>query len=73
MKGSTLKITIPNTNISLIKFKSSEEEYETLYSKFGITYINVIGHCQINSFNGFENPQIKIEDYEISKKMDYYF
>ena len=31
MKGSTLKITIPNTNISFIKFKSSEEEFNELY------------------------------------------
>jgi single-stranded-DNA-specific exonuclease len=69
MKGTTLKITTPT--MELIKFGSSNEEYESLYSKLGCVIINVVGTCEINSWNG--KPQIKIEDYEIIKKQQYYF
>ena len=69
MKGTTLKITTPA--MELIKFGSSDEEYESLYSKLGCVIINVVGTCEINSWNG--RPQIKIEDYEIIKKQQYYF
>ena len=72
LKGTTLKITLPN-NISLIKFKSNEEEYENLYSQNGYIEITVIGFCNINNFNGNSYPQILIEDYEITDKKDYYF
>ena len=40
-KNPTLKITLPN-GISLIKFKSSEEEFNNLYSEGYIT-INAVG------------------------------
>lgn len=66
----TLKIQLDN--ISLIKFKSSKEEYEKLYSE-GTTTINIIGTCNINEWNGNYSPQIFIEDYEIVSKTDYYF
>ena len=69
MKGTTLKITTPA--MELIKFGSSNEEYESLYSKLGCVIINVVGTCEINSWNG--RPQIKISDYEIIKKQQYYF
>ena len=69
MKGTTLKITTPT--MELIKFGSSNEEYESLYSKLGCVIINVVGTCEINSWNG--KPQIKIEAYEIIKKQQYYF
>ena len=69
MKGTTLKITTPA--MELIKFGSSDEEYESLYSKLGCVIINVVGPCEINSWNG--RPQIKIEDYEIIGKQKYYF
>lgn len=69
MKGTTLKITTPA--MELIKFGSSDEEYESLYSKLGCVIINVVGTCEINSWNG--RPQIKIEDYEIIGKQKYYF
>lgn len=72
LKGTTLKITLLN-NISLIKFKSNEEEYENLYSQNGYIEITVIGFCNINNFNGNSYPQILIEDYEITDKKDYYF
>ena len=68
----TLKITLPN-GISLIKFKSSEEEYNSLYSETGCTTITVIGKCERNVFNGRTSPQIIVEEYEIVDKKDYYF
>ena len=74
MKGTTLKITLPgNSQVSLIKFRSSNEEYESLYSELGCVTINAVGECQINNFNGVETPQIEIKDYEIVGKAAYYF
>lgn len=74
MKGTTLKITLPgNSQVSLIKFRSSDEEYESLYSELGCVTINVVGRCSINSFTGIDLPQIEIKDYEIVGKAAYYF
>ena len=72
--NSTLKITLPSSSqgISLVKFRSSEEEYETLYSDLGCVTINVIGTCSRNT--GWDDkPQIIIEEYEIVNRADYYF
>jgi single-stranded-DNA-specific exonuclease len=72
-KSPTLKITLPN-GTSLIKFKSSQEEYEELRSEeVGCTTINAVGKCERNLWNGIEKPQIILEDYEIVKKQKYYF
>ena len=72
-KNPTLKITLPN-GTSLIKFKSSKEEYEELRSEeVGCTTINAVGKCERNLWNGIEKPQIILEDYEIVKKQKYYF
>lgn len=71
-RNPTLKITL-NNGISLIRFKSSEQEYESLFSDLGCVTINVVGTCQINRWNGKEFPQIKIEDYEIINRQNYYF
>ena len=70
-----LKITInaDGQNISLIKFGSSQEEFDKLYTELGQTVINVIGHFQKNIWNGNISPQISIEDYELTKKQNYYF
>ena len=67
----TLKITLPNKT-SLIKFKSSQEEYDSLCSE-GCVTINVVGRCERNMWNGIVSPQILVEDYEIVNKMEYYF
>jgi single-stranded DNA-specific DHH superfamily exonuclease len=67
----TLKITLPNKT-SLIKFKSSQEEYDSLCSE-GCVTINVVGRCERNMWNGVVNPQILVEDYEIVNKVEYYF
>lgn len=71
-KNPTLKITLPN-GMSLIKFRSSNEEYEKLCSELGCITINVVGKCERNIWNGIVNPQIIIEDYEIIGKTEYYF
>ena len=71
MKGTTLKITLPNSEVTLIKFGSSSEEYEELYSELGCVIIDVVGTCDINSWN--MKPQIKIIDYEIKERKEYYF
>ena len=71
-KSPTLKITLPN-GTSLIKFKSSQEEYEKLHSATGCITINVVGKCERNIWNGIVSPQIIIEDYEIVGEQKYYF
>ena len=71
-KNPTLKITLPN-GTSLIKFKSSQEEYEKLYSEVGCITINIVGKCERNIWNGIVSPQIIIEDYEIVGEQKYYF
>lgn len=74
MKGTTLKITISGEpDISLIRFRSSEEEFETLCPKtdLGCVTIDVIGVCERNSYN--DKPQIIIKDYIIKDRQQYYF
>lgn len=71
-KNPTLKIMLPN-GTSLIKFKSSREEFESLQNGSGYIKMNVIGKCERNMWNGTVSPQIIIEDYEITEKEDYYF
>ena len=71
-KNPTLKITLPN-KISIIKFKSSEEEFEKLYTEHGKVSINIIGRCSVNEWNGIITPQILVEDYEIVSRSKYYF
>ena len=66
-KSPTLKITLSN-GTSLIKFKSSQEEYEKLKSETGCVTINVVGKCERNIWNGMVIPQIIVEDYEIISK-----
>lgn len=71
-KGPTLKINLPS-GITVIKFRSSEEEYKSLYSDLGCVKINVVGTCEINSWGGRQLPQITIVDYEIVGRTAYYF
>lgn len=71
-RNPALKITLPN-GTSLIKFKASNEEYESLYSELGCVTINVVGKSERNIWNGNISPQIIIEDYEIVGNTQYYF
>lgn len=70
-KKPTLKITLPN-RLALIKFGSSQEEYENLLSN-GYIKINVIGRCNANEWNGNITPQLLIEDYEITGESKFDF
>ena len=72
MKSNTVKITLPN-NISIIKFRMSDEEFNTLYSENGYVEIDIVGKCNINSWNGNIYPQIMLEDYNIIGKCAYVF
>lgn len=70
-KSPTIKIQLDN-NLSLIKFKASQEEFESLKAD-GITIINIVGTCNLNEWGGNISPQILIEDYEIINKTNYIF
>ena len=72
MKSNTVKITLPN-EVDLIKFNMPDEEFDQLYSENGSVMIDVIGKCTINEWLGNEYPQIKIEDYNVRKKVAYVF
>lgn len=71
-KKPTLKITLPN-KVSILKFNSSQEEYEKLYSEHGAVEINLVGSCNRNEWNGYITPQIFIDDYEIIDRVAYVF
>lgn len=71
-KKPTLKITLPN-KVSILKFNSSQEEYEKLYSEHGAVEINLVGSCNRNEWNGYVTPQIFIDDYEIVDRVAYVF
>ena len=71
-KNPTLKITLPN-GMSLIKFRSSKEEYDSFCSELGCVSINIVGRCERNIWNGIVSPQVIIEDYEVVGKTEYYF
>ena len=65
----TLNIQLDDGS-SLVKFKSSEEEYELLHSDLGYVIIKAVGTCT-RSIWGI--PQFNIQDYEIIGRNDYYF
>ena len=65
----TLSIQLDDGS-SLVKFKSSEEEYELLHSELGYVIINAVGTCTRSNWG---IPQFMISDYEIIGRNDYYF
>ena len=73
-KSPTLKITLPN-GTSIIKFKSSQEEYDDLCEQIGLGCIkmNIVGKCEKNEWGGSITPQILVEDWEIVGAEAYYF
>ena len=70
-KRPTLKITLPN-KICLIKFGSSQEEYEKLLTD-GYIELNIVGKCNMNEWMGNVTPQVFIEDYEVIGQSKYNF
>jgi single-stranded-DNA-specific exonuclease len=71
-RNPTLKITLPN-GVSLLKFRSSKEEYNLLCSELGCVTINIVGKCERNIWNGIVSPQIILENYEVVGRTEYYF
>lgn len=71
-KNPTLKIQLPN-GVSCIKFKSSEQEFETLYTDSGCVTINLVGKAEVNRYFNSVTPQIIVTDYEIINRQEYYF
>ena len=57
----TLKIQFDD--ISLIKFKSSKEEYEKFLEEDLV--LTAICKCNKNEWNGKVSPQLLVEDYEL--------
>lgn len=66
----TLRFSLPDGS-SIVKFKSSEEEYNLLHSDLGYVIINAVGTCAKNTWN--DTYQFKLIDYELVDKQDYYF
>ncbi len=69
-KNPTLKFTAPG--ITMIKFGSSREEYESLLSE-GYIEIDIVGKCSVNEWQGRISPQILIEEYQVKQRVNYYF
>lgn len=71
MKGTTIKITLPN-KVSLIKFNSTEEEYQRLISE-GYVLVDIVGKCNKNEWAGETYAQIKIEEFVVNSVAKYDF
>ena len=72
MKSNTAKITLPG-DISIIKFRMPDEEFEQLYSETGFVEIDAICRCNINEWNGNRYAQLFLIDYNIKGKCAYVF
>jgi hypothetical protein len=72
MASNTMKISLPN-NINIIKFRTSDKEYDKLYSEEGYVEIDAICKCNINEWNGNRYPQLFLEDYNINGGCAYVF
>lgn len=71
MKSNTFKITCGD--LSFIKFKMPDEDFDLIYSEQGWKELTIIGTCQINSWGGGDYPQVMINDYEITRSFAYDF
>lgn len=63
-KHPTLKIKLDDVDI--IKFKSSQEEYEEFCGDNKI--LTLVGKCKKNEWGGNVSPQILIEDFELREE-----
>ena len=72
MASNTMKISLPN-NVSIIKFRMPDEEYEKLISEKGYVEINAICKCARNEWNGNVSAQLILNDYEIVGGCAYVF
>lgn len=69
-KKNTWKINTDN-KLSMIKFNSSEDEFNNLIEPYGSVIVDIVGTCEINDWN--DSPQINIVDYEIINRQEYDF
>lgn len=60
----TLKIQVGA--VSIMKFKSSEEEYEEFIKPN--TYLTLVGKCSVNEWMGKISPQIIIDDFQLNQE-----
>ena len=70
-KNPTLKIQV--NGITLIKFKSSIEEYEMLKNQGVRVTLDILGKCKENEWQGQVEAQVIIQDYEIKTAMKWVF
>lgn len=71
-RNPTLKIQLPN-GVTCIKFKSSEEELESLFSENGCVTVNLVGKAEVNKYFNSVTPQLIIQNYEIINRQEYFF
>lgn len=64
-KHPTIKIHLPN-GIDIMKFKSSEEEFEQFTQQNQI--LTAICRCNKNEWMGNVTPQLIIEDFELREE-----
>lgn len=62
-------IKFKNNYIDFIKFKCDEEEINQLIGDTPVD-IELVGKFAVNEWNGRSYPQIKIEDMEVTKRID---
>lgn len=65
---NTLRINLPEKNLTMIKFNISDEDKLILDPQNGSLTITAIGKCALNHFNGNTYPQILLEDFEINRR-----
>lgn len=70
-KNPTLKMQV--NGITLIKFKSSIEEYEMLKNQGVRVTLDILGKCKENEWQGQVEAQVIIQDYEIKTAMKWVF
>ena len=63
-KNPTLKIQIGD--LAVIKFKSSEEEYEDFCGENKV--FTAVCKCNVNEWNGNISPQLIVEDFELREE-----
>ena len=65
-----MRITEPERRTNMIKFNLKDEEKTLLTPPDGgFLILTIIGKCDLNHYMGNVTPQIKIEDYEIHKRV----
>lgn len=70
-KNPTLKIQV--NGITLIKFKSSIEEYEMLKNQGVRVTLDILGKCKENEWQGNIEAQVMVQDYEIKTATKWVF